>query len=168
MNVSPHRFFMVFFLCSFGYLAKAQQSFEIASFYESMQSHDTSEIDTQLKIVDASSLKEKNAYSGALLMKKAGLVSGPGHKLSLFKSGHKKLEASIKKNSTNAELRFLRLMVQEHAPGILGYKNNEQQDADFIKKAYKDLPHEVQRAIIDYSKQSKILKPADFNLEKNE
>ena len=159
---------MVFFLCSLGYITSAQQSFEKGSFYESMKSQDTSKIDMQLKIVETSSLKEKNAYSGALLMKKAGLVSGPGHKLSLFKSGHKKLEASIKKNNTNAELRFLRLMVQEHAPGILGYKNNEQQDADFIKKAYKDLPHEVQRAIIDYSKQSKILKPADFNFEKNE
>ena len=101
-------------------------------------------------------------------MRKAGLAKGASNKLSLFKSGHKKLEESIKKNNSNAEFRFLRLIIQEHAPGILGYKNDMQQDVDYIKKSYKDLPQAVQQAISNYSKQSKILNPADFNFAKNE
>jgi len=146
----------------FSNVSSAQQSFDKASFFESMQSEDINNINEQLKIVEASSMPEKNAYLGALLMKKAGLSKGASNKLNLFKSGHKKLEESIKKNSSNAELRFLRLMVQEHAPGILGYKNDMQEDSEYIKKAYKDLPQVLQQAISDYSKQSKILKPADF------
>jgi len=152
----------------FRFVANAQQSFDRASFYDAMQSTDANVIDAQLKIVDASLLKEKSAYDGALLMRKAGLAKGGADKLSLFKSGHKKLEAAIKKNNNDAELRFLRLMIQEHAPGILGYKNDLHQDADLIKKYYKDLPEIVQQAIGNYSRQSKILKLADFNPAKNE
>jgi len=55
-------------------------------------------------------------------MKKAGLVAGVGNKLKVFKTGLQELEASIKQDNTNAEYRFMRLMIQENAPGILGYK----------------------------------------------
>ena len=63
-------------------------------------------------------------FTGALLMKKAGFNAPPAIKLHLFKSGHKMLEAAIRNNPENAEFRFLRLIIQEHAPGILGYKND--------------------------------------------
>jgi hypothetical protein len=163
MNLKTLHFFTLLFFCMIGCAANAQQSFDKASFYSSIQSQNINDIDAQLKIVDASSIPEKNAYSGALLMRKAGLAKGPSNKLSLFKAGHKKLEESIEKDSSNAEFRFLRLIIQENAPGILGYKNDREKDRDFIKKTYKDLPEVVQKAISNYSKQSKILKPADFN-----
>ena len=67
-------------------------------------------------------------------MKKAGIINGAGKKLNLFKAGRKKLEAEIKKDSSNVELRFLRLMTQENAPGILGYKNELQTDREYIRK----------------------------------
>jgi hypothetical protein len=96
-------------------------------------------------------------------MRKAGLVKGASNKLSVFKSGHTQLEDAIKKDNSNAEYRFLRLIIQENAPGILGYKSDMKQDGDYIKKSYKDLPQPVKHAISNYSKQSKTLKPADFN-----
>ena len=159
---------MLLFLFMIGFVGNAQQSFDKASFFASMQFGDLNDIDAHLKIVEGSVFPYKNAYYGALLMKKAGLVEGASNKLRFFKSGRKKLEASIEKNPKNTELRFLRLMVQEHAPGILGYKNNEQHDAEYIKKYFKDLPLTVQQAVSNYSKQSKILKPEDFNFDKNE
>ena len=67
------------------------------------------------------------------------------------------LEGAIKKNPDNAEFRFLRLMVQEYAPGILGYKNDTEKDSEYIRKSYKSLPGEVQQAIANYSKKSKLL-----------
>jgi hypothetical protein len=163
MNLKPYSIFMLLCICIFGYTASAQPSFDKNAFYTSIQSKDLNNINAQLKIVGASSIPEKDAYTGALLMRKAGLVKGPSNKLSVFKSGHTKLEDAIKKNNSNAEFRFLRLIIQENAPGILGYKSDMQQDGDYIKKSYKDLPQSVQQAISNYSKQSKILKPADFN-----
>jgi hypothetical protein len=56
----------------------------------------------------------------------------------------------------------MRLMIQEHAPSILGYKGNLQSDKEYIRKNFKALPFEVQQAILDYSKKSVILKPEDF------
>jgi hypothetical protein len=49
-------------------------------------------------------------------------------------------------------------MVQEHAPGALGYKTDIEKDCGFIKKNYKSLPEDVQLIIEDYSKKSKFLK----------
>ena len=96
-------------------------------------------------------------------MKKAGLISGAGKKLNTFKDGHKKLEASLQKDSGNTEYRFLRLMIQENAPGILGYKDDLKKDSEYIRKNFKNLPQEAKNAVIDYSKNSKILRSADFN-----
>ena len=93
---------------------KAQDQIDRSAFYASMAADDINKINEQLKLVDASSASEKDAYSGALLMKKAAFVKGPGNKLSVFKEGHKKLEAAITKNNANTEFRiFLRLMIQE-------------------------------------------------------
>jgi hypothetical protein len=49
-------------------------------------------------------------------------------------------------------------MVQEHAPGALGYKKDVEKDCEYIRKSYKSLPDDVQLTIADYSKKSKFLK----------
>ncbi|MBS1667706.1 MAG: hypothetical protein JST58_10045 [Bacteroidetes bacterium] len=138
------------------------QAFDKATFYASMRSNDLVEINAQLKHIENSSLPDKDAFLGALLMKKAELVTGGANKLNLFKSGRKKLESSIRKENANAEFRFLRLMIQEHAPSILHYQNELENDMLLIKKNYANLPIVVQQAINHYSKESKILKPVDF------
>ncbi len=145
--------------CSCGYA----QSFERKEFYSAMSSGDAKIIDGQISLLKNWESKDKTAFEGALLMKKAGLIGGAGKKLNLFKDGHKKLEAAIKSNDDNAEYRFLRLMIQEHAPGILGYKDDLKKDSAYIRQSYKKLPAEVQNAIANYSKTSKVLNPGDFN-----
>jgi hypothetical protein len=139
-----------------------ESGFNKGSFYSAMQGDNENAVNKQLALVKTSGITEKPAYEGALLMKKAGIVSGPKKKLDLFKEGHKELEAVLSKDSANIECRFLRLMIQEHAPGILGYKGELQKDRLFIKNNYKKLPPVVQEAVINYSKESKILKPADL------
>ena len=91
------------------------------------------------------------------------MVKKAGDKLSLFKSGHKLLDGAIKKDESNAELRFLRLMVQEHSPGMLHYKGDLDKDSVLIKEKFSELHPGARKAIIQYSKTSKILKPSDFN-----
>ena len=132
--------------------------FDRSAFYDAMASDNLQEINTQLAIISTSSINEKEAYEGALLMKKAGLVTKAKEKLSLFKAGRLKLEASIKKNSNNTEFVFLRLIIQEHAPKMVKYNADIEKDSLQIRANYKSLPPVVQQAITDYSKKSKVLK----------
>ena len=88
----------------------------------------------------------------------ASFSGSPNTKLHYFKEGHVLLEEAIKKDPDNAEYRFLRLMIQEHAPGVLGYKKNIENDSELVRKYYKTLPKDVQLAIVDYNKKSKVLK----------
>lgn len=146
-------------------LVPAQESapkFTRKELYAAMASSDVAIVDNQLNALKNIDLKDKSAYEGALTMKKAGLVKGANKKLKFFKEGHKKLEAAILKDKDNGELRFLRLMIQEHAPGILHYKSDLDKDSTYIRQSFKKLPVDVQQAITNYSKTSKVLRPEDF------
>ena len=138
------------------------QSFNRKDFYSAMASGDAKAIEEQISLLKNSAIGDRPAFEGALMMKKAGLISGAGKKMNLFKDGHKKLEAAIKGNDENAEYRFLRLMIQEHAPKMLGYKEDLKKDSAYIRQSYKKLPAEVQEAILNYSKTSKILRSDDL------
>jgi hypothetical protein len=129
------------------------------AYYKAMQGEDKALVNAQLTALEsATPAQAKDAFLGAMTMKKAGLGGSPTTKLSLFKQGHKMLEEAIKEDPDNAEYRFLRLMIQENAPGILGYKNDTEKDSEYIRKSYKSLPGDVQHAIADYNKKSKLLK----------
>jgi hypothetical protein len=138
------------------------QDFDRPSFYAAMASDNVTQIDKQLEIVSKSSIAGKVAFEGALTMKKAALIKGAGKKLNLFKAGHKKLEAALNKDAENAEYHFLRLIIQENAPGVLGYKNDLEKDSTIVVTQFKTLPPAVQQAVTDYSKKSKVIKPADL------
>jgi len=130
--------------------------------YDAMQSEDTAKINAVLSGLEKSTAKEKDAYKGALLMKKSGLLKAGMEKLSVFKQGRKLLEASIKLDSANAEYRFLRLMIQENVPDFLNYHSKKEVDAKMIRESYSHLPAQLQEAIKKYSKNSHILKPEEF------
>ncbi|MBL7703690.1 MAG: hypothetical protein JNM14_15680 [Ferruginibacter sp.] len=137
----------------------SKTNFDKEAFYNAMAASDINSINNQLNIIKAASINEKEAYEGALLMKKAGLVTKAQEKLSLFKQGRSKLEAAIKKDKDNAEFSFLRLIIQEHAPKVVEYRNNINADVLAIRSNFKTLHPVVQQAINDYTKKSKVLKP---------
>lgn len=128
------------------------------AFYKAMEESDKDLVNAQLKELQTAPAEIQDAFTGALLMKKAGFSAPPAIKLRLFKSGHKMLESAIRNNPENTEFRFLRLIIQEHAPGILGYKNDLEKDTEFIQKSYKSLPDDLQQIMVGYSKKSKFLK----------
>ena len=134
-----------------------KQDFDKAIFYKVIASGNIAAIDTQLDIVTQSSLTEKEAFEGVLLMKKAGMVARPKDKLSLFKTGRLKLESSILKENANTEYRFLRLLIQEHAPRIVKYRNKLEEDSQNIRTNFKNLSPVLQSVITDYSKKSTTL-----------
>lgn len=126
--------------------------------YDVLASENITAIDNQLKELANSKETSHQAYAGALLMKKAGLVKGPSKKLKFFKEGRKKLEHAIESHKDNGEYRFLRLMIQENAPDILGYNKEMEEDAAMIRQKYASLPAAVKDAIQAYSNESKKLK----------
>jgi len=128
------------------------------AFYKAMESEDQTLIDAQISELNLASSNLKNAFLGAMIMKKAGIGGNPFYKLWLFKKGHELLEDAIKESPNNTEFRFLRLMIQENAPGFLGYNDSEERDSEYIRKAYNTLPENLQKTILAYNKTSKVLK----------
>jgi hypothetical protein len=141
---------------------QVQQDFNRPGFYTVLETGNVDKIDAELTLLSATSIPEKEAYEGVLLMKKAGLVAKPAEKLRFFKSGRIKLESSLLKDSTNGEYHFLRLIIQEHAPRIVKYSTDLEKDRHYIHHTFKNLSPAVRQAILDYSKKSKILRPEDF------
>ena len=146
-----------FFLCTLFSLSTVAQKFDKTVFYQVMETKDSLKINQQLNLVQSSAFKEKQAYEGALLLKKAGVIASKKDKLAAFKLGKRKLESALEKDSSNTEYHFLRLMIQENAPKILGYHANLEKDNIYIRKNYKTLSAVLQQAILGYSKQSKTL-----------
>lgn len=62
-------------------------------------------------------------YVYATEMKQASYTFNPYKKLKIFKETKHKLNALIAQNPSNLHLRYIRLLLQERTPGILG--NNE-------------------------------------------
>ncbi len=140
------------------------QGFDVSGVYAIMALGSIDEIDSELAAVQAASIKQKGAYEGALLMKKAGLLNRPKDKLATFKSGYIKLESALAKDrSSNVEYHFLRLMIQEHAPKVVHYDKDKEKDSRDIIRSFKNLSPALQKAILDYSKHSKLLYAKELN-----
>lgn len=147
----------------FSYAKNIYQPIDKSTFYAILKTENIDEINGELAKVEAASFKEKPAYEGTLLMRKAGLLKRPAEKLRVFKEGATKLETAISNDNENAEYHFLRLIIQEHAPKILKYNKQINNDSEFLKTHFKSLQLAVQAALIDYAKSSKIVHPQDFN-----
>ena len=77
------------------------------------------------------------AYKGALLTLMAKHTKTVKEKKTYFKEGVQFLESAISKAPKNIEIRYLRLSVQEHAPKVVKYNNNIEEDKLFLKEHYK-------------------------------
>lgn len=146
----------------FSSISATAQHINKAAYYHAIASDSRETVNAELVTVQAADGAEKEAYEGALLMKKAGVVALPKDKLKFFKAGRIKLETAIQAEPNNAEYRFLRLIIEEHAPKIVKYKADIETDAEAVKRGYKGFSPAVQDAVRDYSKSSKALHPQDF------
>src|ERR1700760_579198 len=73
------------------------------AFYKAMESNDQTLVDAQISELNQASSNLKNAFLGAMIMKRAGIGGNPLYKLYLFKKGHELLEDAIKENPNNTE-----------------------------------------------------------------
>jgi hypothetical protein len=152
--ISLALFFKAGLIFKAGVKPEPQPAFDKSGYYRVMASGDLTAIDSELVVLTRTMPREKDAYYGALLMKKAGLLRRPKEKLAIFRSGAVILETALAKDSGNGEYHFLRLIIQEHAPAVVHYHNDEEKDSQFIYKIFKTLSPVVQKAILDYSQHS--------------
>lgn len=89
-------------------------------------------------------------YLGAVKMVMAKHTCNPFSKMSYFKKGKLLLEQAILKDSSNAELRYLRLSIQLHVPKFLGYHSQIEMDKKFLQHRNGDIKDEkLKKLIID-------------------
>lgn len=73
-------------------------------------------------------------YVVSLQMKQAKYKMMPWSKLKVFNTNKSKLEELISKNPNNVHLRYVRLVIQENTPSVLGYTSSIEKDKQFLKK----------------------------------
>jgi hypothetical protein len=134
-----------------------------AEFYKAFSGDSQELMDKVLaKLESGGNDARKQAYQGSLLMKKAAFAKGVKAKVNIFKKGAKLLEKQIDAAPANAEFRFLRLCVQEHAPAILGYNKDMEADKNVISEGFEKMDGELKAIVKDYAATSKEIKLSDL------
>ena len=133
-------------------------SIDKLSFYKAFESN--SEVTMQSKIESLEKLTQsdqKDAYLGAITMKKSQFEKTPKEKAELFKIGKTLLESAIDSSPKKVEYRFLRLAIQENTPKVLKYNTSIEEDVNMIQNSYSSLDGTVKRVIKKYAESSKNL-----------
>lgn len=90
-------------------------------------------------------------YKGAALMMEANHVFSPITKLSRFKKGKQLIENAIKLDSSNVELRYIRLTIQTNVPGFLGYSKAIEADKSLIIRELDNLKdNDLRKRMVNY------------------
>jgi hypothetical protein len=133
-------------------------SFSKSTFFDTISDGTSTEVTAMVTTIESlSQSNERDAYLGAIKMKRAGQLKSLADKSKMFKAGKELLETAISLDHTNVEYRFLRLIIQENAPAILGYSDCIAADAKKVKAGYKTLSESVKNAVIAYAKTSQNL-----------
>ncbi|MCF0056964.1 hypothetical protein [Dyadobacter sp. CY356] len=159
--MKPVTFFGFIFIVLFS--AFISKEVDKSNFYKAFSARNEQEIDGMISLLEKEKSSSANlAYQGALYMKKADFVKGANNKIKTFKKGAGILEDEIAKKPSNAEFRFLRLAIQEHAPKILKYNKNQSEDKKVIAEGYKNLDPELKKIIKNYAASSAVIKIDDL------
>jgi len=104
-----------------------------------------------------------SAYKAASQILEAKVTTEKNKRKTFVKSGATSLENVIKNNPNNAELRLIRMSVQENIPKIVGYNKNLKEDKTFILNNYSKQTAVLKTYIKKFAMQSKTMTPAEKN-----
>ncbi len=107
------------------------------------------------------------AYKGASIALKAKFASERKTKKDLFTKGIQILENALKADPNNAEIRLIRLSIQENTPKIINYKGNIQQDKQLILTTFDKQNKSLKEHLLTFINQSKSFTAQDKELLKN-
>lgn len=97
------------------------------------------------------------AYKAAAKVLEAKVTTEKNKRKSFVKTGANHLESIIKSNPNNAELRVIRMSVQENIPKIVGYSKNLKEDKTFLLNNYSKQNSELKSYIKQFAAQSKTI-----------
>ncbi|MFW0736818.1 MULTISPECIES: hypothetical protein [unclassified Flavobacterium] len=95
------------------------------------------------------------AYKAASILLDSKYEDRLKNKMARFKEGAKLLEATIKNDPNNIEMRMIRLSIQENVPGITGYKKNIKEDKKYLTDHYAEQNATLKEYLKDFILQSK-------------
>ncbi len=105
------------------------------------------------------------AYKGAVTTLMAKYTRGIKQKKTYFKEGMQLLELAVAADPKNTEIRYIRLSVQENSPKIVGYKQNIEEDKQFILDHYQSMTDNgAKKFIKGYVSQSEVFNEAEKQL----
>ena len=133
-------------------------SIDKLNFYKVFESNSESLITLEIKkLRKLNSSNTKDAYLGALLMKKSKFQKNIKEKIEIFKQGKSLLEKAIQRNPKKIEYQFLRLVIQENCPKILKYNSEIKEDVETIHNSYHNLELSIKKVVKKYAQKSKNL-----------
>ncbi|MNK18816.1 hypothetical protein D3C87_370280 [compost metagenome] len=98
-----------------------------------------------------------SAYKSASKILEAKVTTEKNKRKSFVKSGATTLESIIASNPNNAELRVIRMSVQENLPKIVGYNKNLKEDKTFLINNYSKQNADLKSYIKQFAGQSKTM-----------
>lgn len=101
------------------------------------------------------------AYKGASIALRAKYLKEIKQKKEAFISGITLLEKSIKAEPENAEIRLIRLSIQENTPKILKYKSNIEEDKKLIITTFDSQPKDLKKYIKEFAVQSSVFSESE-------
>ncbi len=105
------------------------------------------------------------AYKGGVSTLMAKYAKGIKNKKAYFKTGTSLIEKAIVNKPKNIEIRCIRLGVQENSPKIMKYKNNIQEDKQFLLDHYNETSSkEVKIFVKNYAVQSALFDSTEKQL----
>ncbi|GAB0156373.1 hypothetical protein CHRYSEOSP005_16370 [Chryseobacterium sp. Alg-005] len=107
-----------------------------------------------------------SGYKAAAKIMEAKITTEKNKRKSFIKSGATNLESIIKNNPNNAELRLIRLSVQENLPKIVGYHSSLKADKTFLLNNFSKQNTALKNYIKRFASQSKTFTAADRALLK--
>lgn len=136
------------------------------SYAKASQSNANTQSFINLAEKQSSSDAVTKGYKAAAQIMEAKITTEKGKRKSFVKSGATNLESIIKSNPNNAELRLIRLSVQENLPKIVGYRGSLKDDKTFLINNYTKQNAGLKSYIKRFASQSKTFTPADRALLK--
>lgn len=107
---------------------------EIRNLYEKLKDSEENTLALQNVAVKSISISPelKKAYLAVTHMALAQYKISPIYKWKAFSEGKERLEEAIKADSSDLEIRYIRLTIQQHAPSLLGYNTKINSDRNFL------------------------------------
>ena len=118
-----------------------------------------------IQVADSNSSSDplSKGYKAAAKILEAKVTTEKNKRKSFVKSGATDLEAVIKSNPNNVELRLIRMSVQENIPKIVGYSKNLKEDKTYILSNYSKQNTALKTYIRKFAMQSKTMTATEKN-----